>query len=204
MTLARTLPAALALVLVCPCGIGPAHADIYTWIDKSGTINVSNLSPPEGVKVTKVMHETPRSASIDASGDSPPSDVQMLAERVRQLEQEIDLAKRQAPPPMPYPVVQSPPVTYPVVPSPPVQYSTVQYQIVESPAPYGGSYGGYGAPANYGCDPTGWDCGSWWGPGFYPPAVVFVGVPGFVRPIHGGHRFPMQKPGRVQVGMQRR
>ena len=25
----------------------PAYADIYTWTDKSGTVNVSNLPPPE-------------------------------------------------------------------------------------------------------------------------------------------------------------
>jgi len=199
MTLARTFPIALAATLACPLGTEPVYADIYTWVDKSGTINVSNLPPPDGVQLTNVMREAPKPGSRDPSGDSPPSDVQLLAERVRQLEQEVELAKRQ-PPPMPYPVVQPPPVTYPVVPPPTVQYSSVQYQIIESPMPLGG----YGAPANYGCDPESWDCGTWWAPGFYPPAVVFVGAPGLGRPFFPhGPRFPMHKPGRVQVGMHR-
>ena len=200
MTLVRIVPIALAVVLAYPLGIGPVFADIYTWVDKSGTINVSNLPPPEDVKVTKVMREAPKPASRDPSGDPPPSDVQLLAERVRQLEQEVELAKRQ-PPPMPYPVVQPPPVTYPAVPPPPVQYSSVQYQIIESPMPSGG----YAGPGNYGCDPGWLDCGAWWAPGFYAPAVVFVGVPGRGRPFfpHGGPRFPMQKPGRVQGGIHR-
>ena len=189
--LLRTISTALALMLACPLGIGLAHADIYTWIDKSGTINVSNLSPPDGVEVTNVTRESPPRKSGDA--DSP--DVQTLAERVRQLEQELDFAKRQPPPPMPYPVVQAPPMSYPVVPPPPDQYSPVQYQIIEAPA----ASNGYGGPANYGCDPTGWQCGSWWGPGFYPPAVVFVGAP-FFRPFpphgHGG-RGSMPKPGQL-------
>ena len=199
MMLARIFPTALALTLACPLGIEPAHADIYTWIDKSGSINVSNLPPPDDVKVTNVMHEAPKPAPRDASGDSPSPDLQLLAERVRQLEQEVEFAKRQ-PPPMPYPIAQPPPMAYPVVPPPTVQYSSVQYQIIESPTPSGG----YAGPANYGCDP-GWDCGTWWGPGFYPPAVVVVGVPGFVRPFspRGGPRFPMQKPGRVQGGIHR-
>jgi len=196
--LPRILPTALALMLACPLGIGLAHADIYTWIDKSGTINISNLPPPDGVQVTKVTHETPPKKSGDA--DSP--DVQMLAERVRQLEQEIDFAKRQPPPPMPYPVVQAPPMSYPVVPPPTVQYSPVQYQIIETPPPFNG----YGAPASYGCDPTWSDCSTWWAPGFYPPAVVFVGAPFFrPLPLHGGHGGPgpMQKSVRVQGGIRR-
>src|SRR5215813_8005886 len=126
--LLRTISTVLALMLACPSGIELAHADIYTWIDKSGTINVSNLPPPDGVQVTNVARESPPRKS----GDADPPDVQMLAERVRQLEQDLDFAKRQPPPPMPYPMVQAPPMPYPVVPPPTVQYSPVQYQIIET------------------------------------------------------------------------
>jgi len=197
MMLARVLPAALALTLGCSL----AHADIYTWTDKSGTINVSNLPPPDGVKVTNVMHESPKKvASNDSGGDPPSPDVQALTDRVRQLEQEVDLARRQPPPPPPYPVAP-----YPAVQAPPpvVQYPSVQYQIVEMPPT---QYGGYGPNGgnygwNAGCDPDWWgSCGGWWGPGFYPSTIVVVNAPGFRRPFpphagqfppHGG-RFPMQ------------
>ena len=47
-----SLPAALAGALC----VQPAQADIYTWVDASGTINVSNLAPPDGVSVTRVVH----------------------------------------------------------------------------------------------------------------------------------------------------
>ena len=201
MMLARILPAALALTLGCSL----AHADIYTWIDKSGTINVSNLPPPEDVRVTNVMHESPKKvASGDSGGDPASPDVQLLADRVRQLEQEVELARRQPPPPPPYPVAP-----YPAVQAPPpvVQYPSVQYQIVEIPSM---QYGGYGPPGgnyawNAGCDPSWWgDCGGWWGPGFYPSTVVVVNAPGFRRPFppHGG-RFPIQRTGQAPTRMHR-
>jgi len=203
MMLARTLPAALAFTLGCSL----AHADIYTWIDKSGTINVSNLPPPDGVRVTKVMHESPKKvASSDSGGDPASPDVQALSDRVRQLEQEVDLARRQPPPPPPpYPVAP-----YPAVQAPPpvVQYPSVQYQVVEMPPMQ--QYGGYGPSGgngwNAGCDPSWWtaDCVGWWAPGFYPSTIVVVNAPGFRRPFlhngqfppHGG-RFPMQKTGQA-------
>ena len=203
----RILKTALALGLACTFGSQHAYADIYTWVDKSGTINVSNLAPPEGARVTNVMRDSPprKSQAADAAGDSTSTDDQFLAERVRQLEQEVEVSKRQAPPLPPYPVAP-----YPVVQAPPpVQYPTVQYQIIEAPAMQSGGYNA--APAGYGwnagCDPTAWgDCGSSFTPGFYPPTVVVVGTPGFRRPFphHGGHRGPMQRMGRVQGGFQRR
>jgi len=200
--LLRTISAsALALAV----GLPAAQADIYTWVDKSGSINVSNLPPPDDVQVTKVLHEAPKPPPVrDAADDPPaPTDVQVLAERVRQLEQEVDLARRQGPPPpMAYPVVQAPPV---------VQYPpSVQYQVVEMPQPQYASYAP--APANYGwnsgwnsgCDPTSWDCGNWWAPGFYWPPVIVVSAPNFHRPFAprgkpgGGIPRPMPVPGSMQ------
>ena len=43
-----------------------APTDISTWVDSSGTVNVSNLPPPENVRVTKVVHGSPQ-----AAGESP-------------------------------------------------------------------------------------------------------------------------------------
>jgi hypothetical protein len=37
-----------------------APTDIYTWVDARGTVNVSNLPPPENVRVTKVTHGSPQ------------------------------------------------------------------------------------------------------------------------------------------------
>lgn len=197
--LIRLLRAALPSVLACSWGLQLAHADIYTWIDKSGTINLSNLPPPEGVKVTKVIHESPpKTASPGDAADDPlrQPDVQALAERIRQLEQEVEFAKRPLPPPMAYPAVPAPPVP---------QYPSVQYQGIEAQPAV--PYGAYAAqPANYGCDPSWLDCGAGWGPSLYPATVVVVGAPSFRRhfPFHGGHHFAMQRPVRGSGGLRRR
>ena len=61
--------------------MGPgARADIYTWTDAGGRVNISNLAPPEGARVTSVLHETPKPTR--PQGETPPQpDVRMLAER---------------------------------------------------------------------------------------------------------------------------
>ena len=48
MMLTRFLNAGLPAVLAWTLALQPAHADIYTWVDASGTINMSNLQPPSG------------------------------------------------------------------------------------------------------------------------------------------------------------
>ena len=169
------LPAALASML----GLPLAHADIYTWIDASGVTNVSNLPPPEGVQVTKILHGRPPEivAREDAARDAArQADAQALAERVRQLEDEI--AARQAPPPMVYPPLPAPPpiIQYIVEPSP----SQVAY-ITPATAGYAGS----------GCDPSWAGCALSWFPGFYPASVLVV--PGF-RPVHPRPHNPMHPP----------
>jgi hypothetical protein len=176
----------LRLVLPMACSIGIAHADIYTWIDASGTLNVSNLAPPEGVRVVKVMHDSPpasvpaRDPTADASRQA---EVQFLAERVRQLEYQVDLANRQAPMPMPIPMQYA-------AAAPPVP----QY-VYDAPQ-----------PAFNECDPAWSQCGNWWGAPFYPATVVVVSPPGFHRtpPFRGGHRFPIQLPVRTPGGMRQR
>lgn len=174
-TLRATLPATLALVFALP-----AHADIYTWVDASGNTNVSNLAPPDGVKVTGIQRALPPEivAREDAAREAArQAETRALAERVRQLES--DAARTPPPdyrPPMPPPVIQ-----YIVeAPQPPMQQSVE----ITSPAGYGAyGYGGYGG---YGCDPSWFGC--WW-PGFYPASVIVVGVsnPHQGRPTQHGH-----------------
>jgi hypothetical protein len=176
---ARLLRAALPAVLACTFGLRDACADIYTWTDAAGNVNISNLTPPEGAKVTSVMHEPPPrmppppGPAVDSARQA---EMQMLAERVRELEFEVELARRQAPPPVTYPVA------YPSVPPP----QPVQYSVDPTPPP---DYG-------YGCDPGWSSCGLGWGSGFYPGSVIVVGAPGFRRPFasRGGPHYPMQRP----------
>jgi len=107
------------------------------------------------------------------------AEVQFLAQRVRQLEFEVELARR-APPPMDY-AAYSPP--------PPMQY------MVDTGPPQ----------ANYGCDPSWLGC-SGWGLGGYPAGIVILNSPGFRRPMPGRgfhHRSPMQLPVRGRGGPHR-
>jgi hypothetical protein len=165
MMVSRVLRAVLPVALAGGFGLPLAHADIYTWIDASGVTNVSNLPPPEGVQVTKILHGRPPEivAREDAARDAArQAEAQALVERVRQLEDEV--AARQAPPPMVY-----------APPPPPV----IQY-IVEAPAPQI-AYVAQPTPSYSGCDPSWAGCALSWFSGFYPASVLVV--PGF-RPVH--------------------
>jgi hypothetical protein len=167
-----------------------AHADIYTWTDKSGLVNISNLPPPDGVKPTRVMKELPkppeevRIAAIEADRRA---EVQMLESRVRQLEREADMA-RSTPPPMAYmpPPQPMPSVNYVMNVAPPQQQGP-------------GWNSGYGYGQGY-CD-NGWsdwsDCNYSYGGGFYPG---FYGVPVFVigQPFFRNNRPPFHNNGNGQ------
>jgi hypothetical protein len=186
--LTPVLRAALPAVLASTFGLPLAHADIYTWVDASGNINISNLEPPEGVRVSKVTHESaPAAAAREAARLA---EVQALAERVRQLEDEVEFARRPMPPPMEYRGLPAPPVVqYFVNAAPP----PVQYPVDMAP------------PASTGCDPTWMGCGLWWSPGFYPPSVIVVQAANFRRFPAGrnGHHFAAQQPPRAPGGMRR-
>ena len=182
---------ALPVALAGAFGLQTARADIYTWVDASGSINVSNLAPPDGVHVTKVMR-----ASAAATGDQPARDArrqaetQALAERVRQLEDEVELARRQVPPPVDYRPVPLPPVVqYIVNPAPPL----TQYAVIGAP------------PANTWCDPTWLGCDLAWGPAFYPSSVFVLRAPNFRRfqPAPGGHHVAVHPPMRPPNGFRR-
>jgi len=168
----------LPTVLASMLGVPLAHADIYTWIDASGVTNVSNLPPPEGVQVTKILRGPAPEivAREDAARDAArQAEAQVLAERVRQLEDEV--AARQAPPPMVYASLPPPVIQYIVEPAPQqIAYVTPPTQ------PYSSS----------GCDPSWAGCALSWFPGFYPVSVLVV--PGF-RPVHPIHPHnPMPPP----------
>jgi len=156
-------------------GLQPACADIYTWVDASGTVNISNLSPPEGVRVTHVTREAPRHTAMrdDAAREAVrQAELQALADRVRQLENEAESVRLPAPPPQ---------VVYVPVPAP----APVQYQVEVAP------------PASGECDPAWSSCWGGWGSGFYPASVIVVRAPNFHRspPGHSGHRFQPGQPG---------
>lgn len=180
MTRRRLL--AFAASALCACatvaiGLGAARADIYTWTDESGKVNVSNLTPPEGASIAKIVHETARPVPPPAAppeGSPVPIEVQTLALRVRQLEYEVELAKRQPPPPAIDYAAYSPPMQYA---SPPMDYS------VDA-----------GPQTNYGCDQAWNGCFGTWGFG-YPATVVVLGSSGFRRPgpIRRPHPYGMQK-----------
>ena len=187
----RLVQASMLLALAGAAAVQLAHADIYTWVDASGTINVSNLAPPEGVDVTRVTHESPSAARDEAAraAAAHQAEVQALEERVGQLENEVEFARRTAPP-VDYRAVPAPPVIqYIVEPAPPV----MPYALEPAPAPYAG------------CDPSWTDCGSWWMPGFYGASVVVLRPSSFrhFHPGSGGHRFAAQQPGRAPQLLRR-
>lgn len=161
------LGALLPAVLAGACALPLAHADIYTWTDDSGRVNLSNLTPPEGANATRVVQESvPKAASRnEAARDAlRDAEVQVLAERVRQLQYEVELAKRPLPQQVEYRAIPAPPIIQYFAP-PEVQYAVA--------AP----------PMSGGCDFGYMDCGLGWGPGFYPVSYVMAGLPQY----RGGH-----------------
>jgi hypothetical protein len=172
--LSRFLRVVVPIALACTLGPKFAHASIYTWVDAKGTVNISNLAPPEGARVISVVQESPPRIAppADAGRDAAHElEVQALSDRVRQLEYEAEFARRVAPPPAP--VYQQS--------FPPVQYS----QFPPDYAPTTGS----------GCDPSWAGCAGWWSPYGYP-AIFVVQQPNFRRgrPIHGGPNLPVRRP----------
>lgn len=198
---ARTALAAI-LALAAPLAL----ADVYTWTDASGRLNVSNLPPPDGVHVESVVHEEPPKVSpgTAAARDAARSaEMQALNDRVSQLQDELDRAKQQpALPPVVYRAAPpAPPVqlTVNVMPSTPPEGSAPGYAGYRGYGGYGGypgyfPYPGYpGLPYDY-CDPTIFGC-----PAFgYPVGVVVLNTP------HGRgfKRFDRQRGGQHFTGMR--
>ena len=133
-----------------------AYADIFTYVDAKGRVNVSNIEPPEDARVTSIVRSKPSPpAPPEGTGDARGNpQVAALTRRIEQLEDE--LARNEPSPP------PAPPVVYPtvVVPPPVVTTQAIVYAVPPSPQP---AY-------DYGCASWWSGCGLWWG-----PPVVFVG-----------------------------
>jgi hypothetical protein len=71
-----------------------SSAEIYTWVDSSGVVTYSNLSPPKDAKVTDVVHETPLTPQ-DLADAAHRSEVSALNDRIRLLELEMARSKRE-------------------------------------------------------------------------------------------------------------
>jgi hypothetical protein len=189
----RLLCTCFTLVLVGTFGLQLARADIYTWVDPSGTVNVSNLAPPEGVRVNKVIRESAPNtrARDDAARDAArQAEVQALAERVRQLQDEVDRARRQVPMQADYRAIPPPVVPYQVEPAPP----PAQYAADVAPS------------TTIGCDLAWMGCGLGWGQVISPASFVVLRTTGFrhFSMVHGGHHFAAQRPGHAFGGFRRR
>jgi len=163
---------ATCAVLAFAIASASAHADIYTWIDKKGLTNVSNLPPPDGAKVTNVLHTAPKDAAREAAARDAArqSELRALNERVQQLQAEVEQARRE------------PPIGFAYAPPPPMPYAApsatpVVVNVMQSPAA-APSYTG-------GCDYTWGDCGSGLWPGFFGSTVVVGG---------GGRNKPFRRP----------
>ncbi len=149
-------------------GVAPACADVYVWVDATGRMNVSNLSPPEDAQVTSVIKSLPRTAAQEeaARDAARRAEMQVLSERVTRLQDELEQSRREA---AWMPAAYAPP---PVVYGPPPPYSSwappaVSY-VAEAPTP----------PPAFGCDYPWNNCGSGWGAWPYAPTVVVVGGKG--------------------------
>ena len=165
-------------LLATALGSPVACADIYRWVDASGMVNVSNLAPPEGAKVTSITTEPPpRAPSFDSPAEAARQremmalaerarelEVIALSERVRHLEREVEMRRIAGPAAADYAPFPGP--------------RMVQYFAEPAPPPM---------PLRNGCD-LGW-AGCGWLSGIYPAGVVVVGSSNQrrLRSSHGGH-----------------
>lgn len=115
-----------------------ASAEIYGWVDASGTVTYSNLPPPKGAQLTDVIHEQPLSPQAVAESTHR-AEVSALNDRIRLLELEMARSQREV---VDYP---APPVAPAGVGCPPDLYSDCN-------GPWGSYYPGgvlYGVGGRY-------------------------------------------------------
>jgi hypothetical protein len=149
----------------------PVRADVYTWVDRNGTVTVTNVAPPEGARVTGVVRADEVAKAV-ARRPPDAAQLQALNERVQQLEQQLQAAT--APPPVVYPPIAATARYVAAAPAPVVSYAP-------EPAPL---------PTAYGCDPAWTTCWPALAPPIYPAAVVVLNAANG-RHFHssrGGHR----------------
>ena len=96
----------------------PAHADIYTFIDKAGILNLSNVAPPKDARIVNVTRSDPaanaRAMAAQAAARDATDQREMLElrERVAELERSTDNARSM---PLPMQLVVAPPPPAPIV-----------------------------------------------------------------------------------------
>src|SRR5271165_6528468 len=106
--------AALAVAAVGVVGAStplPAAAEIYGWVDSSGSVTYSNLPPPKDAKIIDRIEEAPSTPQSQAAAAAAhDAQMQTLNARVQQLEWELrQSTMAPAPPPSaPYPVASAP------------------------------------------------------------------------------------------------
>jgi len=174
MTGRRT--AALA-ALAWAMAAGAAHADMYTWVDKDGITNVSNVAPPEDVRVTKVARSAPKDAAREAAAREAArlAEVRALRDRVDELAKEVERSHDGFPPPY-----AAAPM---IAAAPPPPAPTVVVTVINQPAQPDVS--------SAGCDGSFGGCGG----GFFPGYTYYA--PTFPRGFHKPNRkWPTQLPAR--------
>jgi hypothetical protein len=152
----------------------PAMADVYTWVDASGNVNVSNLAPPAGARVTAVAHESAGAAARAeaARKAAQEAEVRALSERVAELENAAQ-ASRMAPPvygPPPGMIAAAPYAAPPPAPRPQFVVTTMPSEDYDA------------SPPGYACAWAG--CPLPFAGGYYAPIVV---VPPLFNHRHDRH-----------------
>ena len=171
---------AVGVALGLAAAAGVARADMYTWVDKEGITNVSNVAPPEDVRVTKVARAAPKDPAREAAAREAARLVEMraLRDRVDELSKEVEHSRSDAFPP-PY----APPPAMAFAPSPPVP--TVVVTVINQPP-------AQAEATNAGCDASFGGCGV----GFFPGYTYYA--PPYQRGFHKPHRgkWPTTTPAR--------
>jgi hypothetical protein len=111
-----------------------AQADVYTWVDAAGRLTVSNLAPPDGVRVTAVERESPEAKARAAAAREAArrAEIDALQQRVAELE------RAQPAPVAPPPAWVPPPAAVVIPPAP--QFNFIIAPSVAPPEPAYASY----------------------------------------------------------------
>jgi hypothetical protein len=184
MTSPHIRPITAALGIVAALAWTSACADIYTWTDSAGKLNLSNRPPPDDAHIMSVYREDPAvHASAEAArAATRTEEMTALNERVTQLERDLDAASQRPPPA---------PVVYTLPAPPPVPYPSVVLQTIVAPS-----------------TPAYSDCANPWGNcayagdfGFYPGGIVVVSAPASHRfdAMHRGPRAHAPPPSRIPM-----
>jgi hypothetical protein len=180
---AVVLRAGLCATLACVLRVPLAHADIYTWLDATGRVNVSNLAPPAGTRVTSVVRERPASAAEIAAREARQrADVAALEEQVRSLQAEVEATRQPR-------VAEQPaaPIVYNIITVSPPPAAVAD--LAAAPVVYANA-----SPAlAYGCPPAWAGCATWW-PGFATSTVVVGAGRTRFHPFVHGRRFHTPAP----------